>query len=715
MRDITMKWATCSIALMGCCLSIPASAQDWPKLPEKDGAVEIPAQEWPQRPGPRKVRVLVHYPGGSLEQVTEQTGVMLTLHNWGGTDCAGTADPRELARTLDVVAVCVNYLQSGKADAIDGPEPYDFGYLQALDALRGLWLVREELKSRGKPYDDGRLFCTGGSGGGNVALMANKLAPRTFAGVIDICGMKKLTDDIAFNLPGGSNLDARWSRDASSKNHLTLDEQELRFVGHPGHLAEMKRVGATSKIVVVHGVEDTTCPYADAVEMVEFMKNAGQGMPGMKAGLDVEAKWVAKADLDGKVFTTAGHSLGNRTQIVLTVAGKFLAVDGSDARRRAGLCDFDLREAVRYRTTNGHFVIDYSAGYPVGRFEKALPPVSYRNHHDLLYWLDRNGERHEVRTPSDWQKRRQDIVENLQLVMGSVPSPLRRVPLELKVLEEVRLDPPNVSRPLVRRKVVLRSDENHSVPAYLLLPVASQSDAPRRPAVLCLQQTTDVGKEEPAGVRGDPTMKYALELAERGFITLAPDYPSFGEYSFDFEPERGYLSGSMTAVWDNMRCVDALQSLAEVDPNRIGCIGHSLGGHNAIFTSVFEPRIKAIVSSCGFTNLRKDDLPSWTGPRYMPLIASAFGNDPEKLPFDFHELIAALAPRPFLAIAATGDNDFDVSGVRDVMEAARPIYQLHQAGSALQALYPEAPHSFPNVARRQAYAFLERHLRGTEK
>ena len=39
-------------------------AQDWPKLPEKDSTVEIPAQEWPQRPGPRTVRVLVHFPGG---------------------------------------------------------------------------------------------------------------------------------------------------------------------------------------------------------------------------------------------------------------------------------------------------------------------------------------------------------------------------------------------------------------------------------------------------------------------------------------------------------------------------------------------------------------------------------------------------------------------------------------------------------------------------
>ena len=244
---------------------------------------------------------------------------MLTLHNWGGTDCVGTADPRELAQRLNVVAVCVNYLQSGKADSIEAPSRMTSATCKSLDALRALWFVRDGLKSQGKTFSDGRLFCTGGSGGGNVTLMANKLAPRTFTCIIDMCGMKKLSDDIAFHLPGGSDLNARWSREAGSKNFLSIDEQELRFVGHPQHLAAMKQLGATSKIVVVHGTDDATCPYADAVEMVELMR---------QAGLDVEPKFVTKADLDGKVFTSTGHALGNRTQIVLTVAGKYLVPDG---------------------------------------------------------------------------------------------------------------------------------------------------------------------------------------------------------------------------------------------------------------------------------------------------------------------------------------------------------------------------------------------------
>lgn len=337
-------------------------AQAWPKLPEQNGAVEIPAQEWPLRPGPRTVRVLVHYPAGNLASISPQTGVMLTLHNWGGTDCVGTASPTELAKRLNVVALCVNYLQSGPKDSIEGPEPYDFGYLQGLDALRALYWVTAQLKTAQRPFADNRYYCTGGSGGGNVTLMANKLAPRTFACVIDMCGMKKLSDEIAFNLPGNGGLNARWSRDPASPNFLSRDEQELRFVGHPSHLAEMKRLGSTCRILVVHGVEDAVTSYPHAVELVENLR---------QAKLDVEPHFIARDRVDGTTFTSTGHSLGNRTRIVFEVAGKYLEPGGAAALLRTGPSDFDRREDIRYRTTNGEFIVSYREGFPVGRVEKS--------------------------------------------------------------------------------------------------------------------------------------------------------------------------------------------------------------------------------------------------------------------------------------------------------------------------------------------------------
>lgn len=358
-----MKTAIPRLALLTACLLLgvtcSALSQDWPALPDKNGAVSIPAQEWPQQPGRRSVNVSVHYPDGSLASVTAETGLMLTLHNWGGTGCAGTANPDALAKRLNLVAICVDYLQSGRKASIDDPEPYDFGYLQALDSLRALWFVYNGLNSKQVAFSNARIFATGGSGGGNVTLMANKLAPRTFACVIDMCGMAKLSDDVAFNLPGGSGLDARWSQDAASKNYLSPANQELRFIGNPTHVATMKKLKSTTKIIVVHGVDDTTCQFKDKQELVENMQ---------AAGLDVVPHFIGQADLDGAIFSSTGHALGNRTEIVFKVGGETLAPDNRKISRRKVQTDFDRRTSVGYAVTGGEFVISYSNGFPIGYF-----------------------------------------------------------------------------------------------------------------------------------------------------------------------------------------------------------------------------------------------------------------------------------------------------------------------------------------------------------
>ncbi|MDA1015702.1 MAG: DUF2920 family protein [Planctomycetota bacterium] len=677
--------------------AFPASAvDDWPELPSHSGTIDIPAQEWPQHPKSRRVRIRVVYPGGKLDRVNRHTGLMLTLHNWGGDDCVGTADPRALAERLNVVAICVNYLQSGRKASIEDPEPYDCGYLQALDALRALWFVDHGLRRNSRPFDDRRIYCTGGSGGGNVSQMAAKLAPRTFACVVDLCGMKTLSHDVAFNLPGGSDLNARWSRDPNSGNYLSVDEQEIRFVAHPDHLAERKRLGSTTKIVVVHGVDDRTCPFQDAVELVANMKTAG---------LDVLPHYVTKDSVDGKVFTSTGHSLGDRTEIAFRVAGDFLKPDGPNMLRRVGKSDFELRHDVRYRTRNGEFAISFAKGYPVGRFEPSETPLVYPEHQDLGYFLDHDGKRHPIKTPGDWEIRRKHILSGMQLVMGRLPGVMSRPPSDVKYCDKIPVEN------LWRRKLTYQSDPFDRVSAYLFTPREIKAGT-KLPAILCLQQTTRAGKDEPAGLSGKPNMHYGLELARRGYVVLIPDYPTFGEHAYDFAANPEYVSGTMKAIWDNIRAVDVLQSLSYVDGERIGVIGHSLGGHNAMFTAAFEPRLKVIVSSCGFTRFHKDDVPSWTGSRYMPRIASKYGNAADRVPFDFTEIVGTFAPRPFLAIAATGDSDFDVSGVKDVIKAAGRVYVLLGQPKHLQGHYPECPHDFPPNARQRAYEFLDRHLAG---
>jgi predicted dienelactone hydrolase len=322
----------------------------------------------------------------------------------------------------------------------------------------------------------------------------------------------------------------------------------------------------------------------------------------------------------------------------------------------------------------------------------------------LLVLREGDGKERPVRTPADWDRRRQQILAAMQEVMGPLPDDSEKVPLEVKVTAEA------ATPAYVRKKLTYAAEKDDRVPAWLLVPAGGKG---KMPAVLCLHQTVAVGKDEPVGLGKNENLRYAHHLAERGYVTLAPDYPSFGEYPYDFAKSR-FRSGSMKAVWNNMRAVDLLASLPFVDPERIGCIGHSLGGHNTMFTAAFDTRIKALVSNCGFTSFPKyynGDLKGWTSPRYMPLIATRYELNPRKMPFDFPEVVASFAPRAFLASAPVGDDNFEVSGVKDCIAAARPVYELLGVPEKLAANYPDCKHDFPPEARRVAYEWLDRWLK----
>jgi dienelactone hydrolase len=296
----------------------------------------------------------------------------------------------------------------------------------------------------------------------------------------------------------------------------------------------------------------------------------------------------------------------------------------------------------------------------------------------------------------------------MEEAMGPLPRPTQPLPLDVEIIETHEADG------LIRRKLAYHTDRpDKRIRAWLLMAssVAGLTEAgvKRRPAVLCLHQTTPNGKDSPIGLSDRHSMHYALELARRGYVTLSPDYPSFGEHDYNFDGD-DYASGSMKAIYDNIRAIDLLQSLPEVDPDRIGCIGHSLGGHNALFTAVFDERIKVVVTSCGFTSFHKymgGELRGWSGPRYMPRVATHYDFSPDRMPFDFPEVLAAIAPRAVFIVAPLHDDNFEVGGVRDCVKTARSIYQMLGGPDRLRVVYPDAGHDFPPEAREAAGTFLD--------
>lgn len=362
-RKQTLAWSLFALVSHLCLVSIlSADETSLPELPAVNGTVDIPTQSILGSAEPRKVKIYIHYPKEKLENITPQTGLMLSLHNWGGMYHTGAPEPKRLADRYNVVVICVDYIHSGKAwkEKYQG-RGYDFGVLQAIDALRGVHFVYNQLQLKNIPFHNGRIYSTGGSGGGNVTLMVNKFAPRTFACIVDMCGMARLTDDIAYNLPGGSTLNAMYSRDKGASNYLSPDAQEIRFVGHPEHVAAMKQLGNSCQIISVHGEDDVACLAVDKHTMIDNMK---------KAGLTVEPHFLTKDKIDGKVFKSTGHSMGNRDLIVTQVGDKYMKTASPTAAIRSGLTDFDRRdEQVRYVTSGGAYVVSYKQGFPEIRFE----------------------------------------------------------------------------------------------------------------------------------------------------------------------------------------------------------------------------------------------------------------------------------------------------------------------------------------------------------
>lgn len=335
-----------------------------------------------------------------------------------------------------------------------------------------------------------------------------------------------------------------------------------------------------------------------------------------------------------------------------------------------------------------------------------IPAQAQDNHEDLTWFrAAAQGEKRAIQSKADWQLRRQEVLISMQEVMGPLTQPTEAVPNKMSIITE------HTQENLKLQKITYHTQSpDHTISAWLIIPTAGQG---RLPAMLCLHQTTVVGKDEPAGLAGNPKLSYALELSRRGYVTLSPDYPGLGERKADLAPAP-YLSTTMRVIHENFESVGILATHPAVNKDRIGVIGHSLGGHNSIFTAVFDPRLKVIVSSCGFGTFRSymgGNLKGWSSQYYMPRIATHYGNDPARMPFDFTELVACLAPRPFFANAPLQDNNFVAASVAQIFTAAAPIYALHEAQDALQLRQPNTGHEFPRPTREEAYAFIDKYLK----
>jgi dienelactone hydrolase len=297
-----------------------------------------------------------------------------------------------------------------------------------------------------------------------------------------------------------------------------------------------------------------------------------------------------------------------------------------------------------------------------------------------------------ARSLDQWEKERLGYLQAYVELVGAWPA--SRPPLSPTVLEEKAFGK------WTRFKVSfssLASDAAHAsaIRAWLFVPARSHG---RQPAIIALHQTIQQGKDEPAGIKATlPWLAFATYYAERGYVTLAPDMIGYGERTNGSTAQTGCewadarpildrnqdmtLLGLM--LFDVSRCVDYLNSRPEVDADRIGVVGHSLGGILVNCVLPLDPRIKVGVASCGYGLFRSDqDFPArWAAANsaYLPRLI-LYRDNPNALPLDFHHIFALSAPRPHLIQTAMGDSIWTRPGVAQnhfVMEEVRRVRELY--------------------------------------
>ncbi len=274
------------------------------------------------------------------------------------------------------------------------------------------------------------------------------------------------------------------------------------------------------------------------------------------------------------------------------------------------------------------------------------------------------------------------------------------------------------------QKIYYNVEPGERVNAWLLRP---KNISGKVPGIVAAHQHAGefyVGKSEPAGLNKNSMYHYGLELCLRGYVVICPDHLCFEDRRpLEYERKENTALEGMSYerfiftklimegktlqgkyLSDLTRAVDVLQSLDYVDADKIGAIGHSLGGQETLWLAWYDSRIKAAVASCGFSQMKsilRDGI-------NHNLAAYTFGF----LNYgDVADLVADLAPKPFMMTNGSRDYIFPIDGVKEIVAKAQACYAEKGAAGDFKSVIFDGEHSFPEEIRREAYDFLDKYLK----
>ncbi|MCC6507978.1 MAG: acetylxylan esterase [Pirellulaceae bacterium] len=339
--------------------------------------------------------------------------------------------------------------------------------------------------------------------------------------------------------------------------------------------------------------------------------------------------------------------------------------------------------------------------------------------------------------PEFLQTARQQVFETLQYRPSAVAP-------NAEVLERADMGD------YIREKILFNTSPQFRVPAYVLIPKGLKKPAPAiidfhshgGMFLMGKEKIVDLGLDHPVVKRyhqqnyeGRPT---STELVRRGYVVIAIDAFMFGERRlmldadlhlgwdrWQYTPEdfvrlsrvcaskESTLAKSMclagmtwpgVVFWDDIRTVDYLVTRPEVDPERLGCCGVSMGGYRTIYLAGLDPRIKA-ASIVGFMSsvrpmLRSHiDTHSWV--HFLPELHRHL---------DLPDVASLMAPRALMVQQCSQDGLFPLGGMQESVEHIANVYAKAKVPEMFVGKFYDRPHMFSIDMQNDAFVWFDKHL-----
>ncbi len=267
--------------------------------------------------------------------------------------------------------------------------------------------------------------------------------------------------------------------------------------------------------------------------------------------------------------------------------------------------------------------------------------------------------------------------------------------------------------------VTYEAEPGDAIPAMVLVPDGVNASHPA-PAVAVWHQHNGqwhLGKSEPAGLAGDPMHHTGAALAREGYVVLCPDALCFEQRQDDrlrqgdferFEFLRYVVAGKCLAwrnILDMRRAIDYLCSRPDVQHQRIGCYGHSMGSTHTWLVGPWEPRLKCLVGNCC--------LPTYAAIHRTKLLHCFPNFIPGWFQYgDTPDIAALIAPRPLHLNFGEIDHGSPIEEVRSAVATIARAYAAAGApGSFTCYIEQGAGHVLSDEMWRRARQWLAKHLK----